>query len=303
MRVFLTGATGFVGSDVARELLDAGHEVVGLSRTAAGDAKLVQLGVEPRRGTLADLDALTEGARDADGVIHCAFIHDDFSDFTAAVSADYAAVRAMGDALAGSGKPFITTSGTAVGMALSGRAVRESDPAPTEGWASLRGESERITLGFAERGVRSIVMRLPQVHGDGDHHGFIPRYIAMSRASGRAAYVGDGANHWPAVHRPDLARLYRLALENAPAGSTLHGVGEEGVSLRDVAEVVARRAGVPAASLTPDEATAHFGWFAGFAMMDNVASSAWTRAQLGWNPTGPGLLADIDRPAYFEAAA
>lgn len=275
MRVFVTGAPGFIGSAVVRELLDAGHQVVGLTRSDAGAEVLKEAGAEVHRGSLEDLDSLQRGAAAADGVIHLAFNHG-FSDFAAALTADLRAVETMGAALEGTGKPFVIT-------------------------AHLRGEaSANAALTLA--GVRSSVVSLsPSVHGEGDHHGFVPRLIAIAREKGVSAYIGDGANRWPAVHRLDAAHLFRLALESAPAGSQLDGVGDEGVPFRDIAEVIGRRLHLPVVSIAREEADAHFGAFLGaVAARDFPRSSAHTQELLGWRPVHPGLIADIEQH-YFNS--
>jgi len=275
MRVFVTGAPGFIGTAVVRELLDAGHQVVGLTRSDAGAAVLKEAGAEVHRGSLEDLDSLHRGAAEASGVIHLAFNHG-FSDFAAALTADLRAVETMGAALEGTGKPFIIT-------------------------AHLRGEaSANAALSLA--GVRSSVVSLsPSVHGEGDHHGFVPRLITIAREKGVSAYIGDGSNRWPAVHRLDAAHLFRLALEAAPAGSQLDGVGDEGVPFRDIADVIGRHLNLPVVSISHEEADAHFGAFLGaVAARDLPRSSAATQELLGWRPVHPGLIADIEQH-YFNS--
>jgi nucleoside-diphosphate-sugar epimerase len=296
MRVFVTGATGFIGSAIARELQAAGHQVLGLARSDAAAASLAAMGVEAHRGELSDTDGLAAAARACDGVIHMAFIHD-FSAYAASVEADLRAVDAMTRALEGTGKPFIGTCGTA--LLAGGRVGTEAD-APTPGTAGhMRAASEAKVLASAASGVRAGVVRLaPTVHGAGDH-GFVPMLIDVARRTGVAAYIGDGANRWPAVHRSDAARLYRLALERAVPGSRLHGVAEQGVPMREIAESIGRGLGVPVRSLTGDDARAHFSWMTGFVAMDNPCSSEITRAALGWQPSGPGLLEDLRDNGYF----
>ncbi|HEY0447528.1 SDR family oxidoreductase [Actinophytocola sp.] len=293
MRVFVTGATGFIGSAVVRELLDAGHEVLGLARSDTSAAALTAAGAEIHRGALDDLDSLRGGADAADGVIHLAYVHD-FSDIEASGVIDLRAVEAIGAALAGSGKPFVNTSGT---LAVTpGRAGTEED-AGSDG--VRRGDSENATLALAERGVRPSVVRLPpSVHGEGDKHGFVPSLIGIARAKGVSAYVGDGSNRWPAVHRLDAARLYRLAVEAAPAGSRLHGVGEEGVPFRDIAEAIGGLLALPVAGIAAEDAAEHFGWLSAMVALDNPTSSALTRQRLGWRPEGPALIADIEKGHY-----
>ena len=296
MRIFLTGATGFVGSAVTQELLSAGHQVLGLTRSDKGAGALKAAGAEAHHGDLEDLDSLRRGAETTDGTIHCGFIHD-FSNFVKSCEVDRRAIETIGEALAGSDRPFLNTSGLA-GIA-PGRMATEEDAAPTD--AFLRLQAERLTLEYAERGVRAGVVRLsPSVHGDGDH-GFVPVIIGVAREKGFSAYIGEGANRWPGVHRLDAARLYRLALEKGEAGWRYHGVAEEGVPTREIAEVIGRRLGLPVRSISAEEAQGHFGWMAHFFSMDLAASSALTRERLGWQPSGIGLIADIDGGSYFAA--
>jgi nucleoside-diphosphate-sugar epimerase len=296
MRVFLTGATGFIGSAVAVELVEAGHEVVGLARSDRAAATLERAGARVHRGALDDLDSLRSGADAADGVIHTAFVHD-FSQMEAAGRTDLRAVEALGSALAGSGRPLVVTSGT--GLVAPGRVATEQDAARP----SHRSASEQAALRLAAHGVRtSIVRPAPSVHGEGDH-GFVPMLIDIARAKGASAYVGDGSNRWPAVHRLDIARLYRLALESAKPGSVFHGVGEEAVPTRQIAEIIGRHLDVPVVSVSSDAAGAHFGFLAAFFGADIPASSALTQQRLGWHPTHPGLLADLDAGHYFRQPA
>ena len=287
MRIFVTGATGFIGAAVVRELSDAGHQVIGLARSEKAAAALTAVGAAVQRGSLDDLDSLRSGAAAADGVIHLAFGHD-FSNYVGAVAADLRAVEAMGAALAGSGKPFVITSGTL--MARPGRLATEED----RGTAGLpRVEAEDAVLALAERGVRAAVVRLaPCVH-DIQRQGFGSILQEIARAKGVSAYVGDGSNRWPAVHRLDAAHLFRLAVEAAPAGSRLHGVGEEGIMLRDIAAAIGNRLNLPVIGISPAEADAHFGWFSSAVTADNPASSKLTRERLGWRPEGPSLIADL----------
>ena len=297
MRVFVTGATGFIGTAVVPELLAAGHEVLGLARNDAAAEALRRLGVGAHRGDLSDIDSLASGARACEGVIHLAFIHD-FSAYAANCEIDRRAVEAMTGALEGVGKPFVLTSGTAL-LAPENIGTEEDAPAPGSA-ASLRGASEASALAAAPRGVRASVMRLPpSVHGAGDH-GFVPGLITIARRTGVSAFIGDGANRWPTVHRMDAARLYRLALERAAPGARLHAVAEEGVTLRALAEAIGAGLGVPVRSLAKDEAATHFDWMAGIVAIDNPTSSAITRNLLGWRPNEPDLLTDMRDSGYFS---
>ncbi|MBB6243308.1 SDR family oxidoreductase [Rhodanobacter sp. MP1X3] len=293
MRVFLTGATGFIGSAIVKELTEAGHQVLGFARSDASAASLKAAGVEVHRGALEDLDSLKRGAQTCDGVIHTAFIHD-FSQFMVNVETDRRAVEAMVSALQDSGKPLVITSGSM--MVAHGRPATEQDaPMSVE---VPRAASEAMVLA-ADRGVRGSVVRLaPTVHGAGDH-GFVPRLINIARETGLSAYVGDGANVWPAVHRLDAAHLYRLALENAEPGTRLHGIAEEGIPFRAIAEAIGAGLGIPVRSLTANEAPAHFDFLARFVATDNPVSSAITRKSLGWHPEGPDLLSDMRDNGYF----
>lgn len=297
MRVFVTGATGFIGSAIVPELIGAGHQVLGLARSDAAAASLAAVGAEAHRGALDDLDSLRRGAAAADGVIHAAFIHD-FSDYAGAGETDRRAVEALAETLAGSGRPLVVTSGTTV---LPPGRLGTEDDAPDPGSISLpRIASENIAVAAASRGVRGSAMRLPpSVHGDGDH-AFVPALIGVARAKGVSAYVGDGANRWPAVHRLDAARLFRLALEAAPAGSRLHAVADEGVPVRDIAGVIGRRLNLPVVAVSAEEAGDHFGWLAHFLSIDNPTSSALTRERTGWSPVQPALLPDLDHGRYFD---
>ncbi len=295
MRVFVTGATGFIGSVVVKELMDAGHQVIGLARSDAGEESLIKAGAEVQRGDLEDLDSLKSGAANADAVIHTAFIHD-FSKFQENCEIDRRAIEAMGDALAGTDKLLIVTSGT--GMATSGPGIAATeDVPPVSSKVIPRGATEEAAATVAARGVRVAVVRLPQVH-DTVKQGLVTYAIQIAREKGVSAYVGDGQNRWPAAHRFDVARLYRLALEKNAAGVIYHAVAEEGITVKEMAETIGKGLNVPVVSLTPEEAKGHFGWLAMFAGLDAVASSAKTRAQLGWEPTGPGLIEDLEKMRY-----
>ena len=291
MRVFVTGATGFIGSAIVQDLLAAGHQVLGLARNDASADALADLGVPAHRGDLTDTDSLVAGVRACDGVIHTAFIHD-FTQFAANIETDRRSVAAMASALEGTGKPMVIASGTLM-VAHASPATEHVPPLdPNAG----RAASETIVL--TAPGVRGSVVRLtPTVHGAGDH-GFVPRMIELARAKGAAAYVGEGTNRWPAVHRLDAARLFRLGLEKAPPGSRLHAVAEEGIPSRRIAEAIGTGLGVPTRSVTPEEAPAYLDFLAGFFAMDNLTTSAITRETLGWRPEGPELLADM-RDHYF----
>jgi len=293
MRVFITGATGFIGFPVCQELIAAGHKVLGLARSDEGASKLSSIGVEVHRGSLHDLDSLKSGAAAADAVIHTAFIHD-FSKFEENCEIDRLAIEALGSVLAGSARPLIVTSGTG-GVAAPGTlATEENVPPPNPRLPRL---SEQTAMALLDKGVSSAVMRLPQVH-DPLKQGLVTRVIAIAREKGISAYVGDGLNRWPAAHVSDVAKLYRLALEQHEAGAKYHAVAEEGVRLRDIAESLGRGLNLPVKSLSPEEAQAHFGWYAMFAGHDVPTSSALTRKKLGWNPTGPGLIADLEQKKY-----
>ena len=287
MRVFVTGATGFIGSAVIPELLAAGHTVLGLTRSDEGAAALERMGVASHRGELTDLDSLAAGARACDGVIHLAFIHD-FSQFVANMAIDRKAVETLIAALEGTGKPLVSTSGTA--MLSPGRAVVETDwPATLDG---TRSGTELVVRAAADRGVRAIVLRLPQVH-DATKFGLISYLIDVARQKGFAAYVGEGANRWPAAHVSDVGRLYRLALEKAAPGVALHAVGESGVANKAIAEVIGAGMGVPVRSLAMEEVGDYLGWMVMFAGLDNLVSSAITQQTMGWTPAGPDLLTDL----------
>jgi nucleoside-diphosphate-sugar epimerase len=295
MRVFVTGASGWIGSATVDELLAAGHEVTGLARSDASAAALQAKGVHVRHGDLDDLASIRAGAEAAEAVIHLANKHD-FSDVAASAAAERAAVQTIGEALAGTGRPFLFASGVA-GL-TQGRPCTEDDASPFHGPDSPRGGSENLALELTDRGVRPVALRFaPTVHGTGDH-GFIAVIAAVARDKGVSGYPGDGANRWAAVHRSDAARLVALGLEKAPAGARLHGVAETGVSARDIAEAIGRTLGLPVASIAPDDVQDHFGWIGTFFSMDLAATSTRTRELLGWQPTGPALIEDIHAGAY-----
>ncbi|MGW5491239.1 SDR family oxidoreductase [Streptomyces olivaceoviridis] len=304
MRFFVTGASGWIGSALVPDLIEAGHQVVGLARSDASAAALTAAGAEVVRGTVDDLAVLRDAAVASDGVIHLAFKHDlAFSGgFQEAAEADRRAVDAFGDALAGTGRPFVLASGL-LGVAPGRLATERDRPALHGSHFTIRQTTAEAALALAERGVRSSVVRLsPTCHGEGDN-GFVASLVAVARAKGVSGHPGDGTTRWPAVHRLDAARLFRLAAEKAPAGSVLHGSAEEGVALRDIAEVIGRHLEVPVASVAPEAAAEHFGWLSGPLGFDTVASSALTRELLGWEPVQPGLLADLDKGHYFHGAA
>ena len=294
MRVFVTGATGFIGSAVVRELIQAGHQVLGMTRSDPGAKALADAGAEVYRGNLEDPDSLRRGAAQADGTIHTAFDHD-FSNFAANCEKDRRAIEALGAALAGSNRPLVITSGTGMGNAVQGQLATEDvfnakHPNP-------RSASELAGAAVSGKGVNVTVVRLPQVHNT-VRQGLITPLIDLTRKAGVSAYIGDGSNQWPAAHVLDVARLYRLALEKAEAGSRYHAVAEEGVAMRAIAEAVGRGLNVPVRAMSTEEAAAHFGWLALFAGMDLPASSAQTRQRLDWRPTGPGLLQDLEEMHY-----
>lgn len=295
MRVFVTGATGFVGSAVVAELLQAGHHVLGLTRSQEGAAVLTSAGAEAQVGTLQDPEALRAAASACDGVVHTAFNHD-FSRFAASCEEDRQAIKVLGEALAGSGRPLLVTSGAAV--IRSGPFALESDPAvPTT--PEYPRASETATAALVAKDINARVVRLPfSVHGPGDH-GFVPMLIGIARERGFAAFVGDGGNRWPAVHRRDAARVYRLALETPEASGPFHAVGEEGVGFKEIAETIGKGLGLPVRSVSPDEAASHFGFLGAFAGTDAPVSRAWTQKVLGWEACEAGLLEDIASSGYF----
>lgn len=300
MRVFVTGATGWVGSALVADLIAAGHDVSGLARSDEAAARLRAAGAEVHPGSLEDLDSLRRGAELSDGVIHLAYVHD-FSKFEDNARIDHAAIEALGSRLAGSNRPLVIASGVP-GSAVAGQVATEHDTGELSAAGGRRG-NERLALSFAERGVRSASVRLaPTVHGSGDH-GFIARVIAIAREKGVSAYIGDGCNRWPAVHRLDAARLFCIALEKAPAGTVLHGIGEEGIAIRAIAETIGRQLDVPVVSLSTDSACDHFGFLAGFLAADLPTSSEETRRRFDWEPVEPGLIRDLEAAHYFEAIA
>lgn len=294
MRIFVTGATGFIGSAIVKELIHAGHQVLGLARSDAGAKSLTAAGAQVHRGSLEDLESLRSGAAAADGVIHTAFIHD-FANYAPAADKDRRAIETMGAAISGSDRPLVVTSGTLL--------LQRQGPLATEEDATgsiFPRKSEEAALVLASRGVNVSVLRLPpSVHGEGDH-GFVPHLISIAREKGVSAYVGDGRNRWAAVHRLDAAPLYRLVLEKGSAGGRYHGVADEGVPFREIAQVIGRYLNLPAVSKSPEEAAAHFGWLAHFVSIDCPASSAITQKQLGWKPKQLGLIADLDGTHYFK---
>jgi nucleoside-diphosphate-sugar epimerase len=297
MRVFVTGATGFIGSAIVRELIEAGHEVLGLARSDAGAKSLLDAGAKVHRGDLEDLESLRSGAAVSDGVIHTAFNHD-FSNYGPAAEADRLAIETLGGALASSDRTLLVTSGTLLAQREGPLATEEDAPN-----LNFPRKSEEAALALEERGVRVSVVRLPpSVHGNGDH-GFVPHLISVAREKGVSAFIGDGLNRWSAVHRLDAARLYRLALEKSLGAARYHGVADEGIPAREIAEVIGRHLNVPVVGKSQEQAADHFGWIGRFFGMDGPASSVLTQERLGWRPDQPGLIADLDAQHYFEQAA
>jgi len=293
MRVFVTGASGFIGSAVVPELISAGHRVLGLARSEASAMALAAAGAEVLRGDLNEPKSLQAGAAEAEGVVHLGFIHD-FDKFEASIRSDLRAIETMGGVLEGSGRPFVFASGV-VGL-VPGRVATEEVPFDPK--AHPRAANAVVALGLAARGVRVSCVRLaPTVHGPGDH-GFVKRLVEIAREKGVSGYIGEGRNRWPAVHRLDAARLFRLAFERAPAGSVVHGVADEGVPTRTIAEIIGRKLGLPVAAIAPESAGAHFGWLSRFFAMDQPASSALTRERMSWNPTHPSLVEDLEAGRY-----
>ena len=298
MRIFVTGASGFIGSAVVAELIDAGHDVVGLARSDQAASAVQAAGAEVHRGALDDLESLRSGAGAADGVVHTAYIHD-FSRMQDSARTDLLAIETLGAALEGSGRPMVITTGTA--LIKPGEVATEEDSADSDSHPRLKAED--AARAFAARGVRTSVVRPgASVHGEGDH-GFVPVLIDIARDKGVAGYIGDGSNRWPAVHRLDAANLYRLALENADAGSVFHAIGDEGVPTREIAEVIGRHLGLPVVSIAPEDAAEHFGWMGMFFAIDAPASSALTQERLGWRPERVGLIEDLEQGHYFAQAA
>jgi nucleoside-diphosphate-sugar epimerase len=297
MRVFVTGATGFIGAAVVQELIGSGHRVLGLARSDAAARSLVAVGAEAHRGALEDTESLQRGAAGSDGVIHTAFIHD-FANMAAAAEVDRLAIEALGRAIVGTDRPFVVSS--ALALLAQGGICTEESALDLSSVDAHRIASESAALSFGSHGVRVSVVRLPpSVHGDGDR-AFVAALIRIAREQGVSAYLGEGRNRWPSVHRLDAAHLFRLALEQAAAGSRLHCVGEEGVPTRDIADMIGRRLNVPVVSIAPEQAFAHFGWLGHFFALDLPASSGRTREQLRWRPRGPGLLSDLELGRYFD---
>ena len=298
MRIFITGASGWIGSAATAELLEAGHEVVGLARTDAAAEAIVAAGAIAHRGSLDDLDSLAAGAEAADGVIHLGFNHD-FSDMAGAGRTERAAVTVLGDTLAGSDRPFLFASGLA--FLAPGRIATEDDHSLMNGPDAPRGGGSNLALSYSEKGVRTVALRFPPtVHGEGDH-GFMAELVRVARATGSSAYIGDGTNRWPAVHRNDAAHLVRLALDHGPAGSVVHATGEEGVAARDIAAAIGSELDLPISSVAAEDAAAHFGWIGAFFATDMPASSALTRERYNWTPTHPTLIEDLEAGRYTRS--
>jgi len=295
MRIFVTGATGFIGSALVADLIQVGHQVLGLTRSEDGAEALRKAGAEVKHGNIEDLDSLREGAAQSDGVVHLAFNHD-FSKFQKHAEDDGKAIKAMGEVLLGSKRPFVVTSGTAIAANVDGKPSTEDSP--TLSW-NPRAASEVAVKELTARGVNTSVVRLPQVH-DTRKQGLVPYLLAVAREKGVSAYIGDGGNRWPAAHVSAVARLYRLAFEKAEPGAIYHAVDEEGVTMKAICEAHGRGLKVPVVSIKPEEAEAHFGWLAMFAVHDMPSSSAITQQKLGWKPTGPGLIADLDAMDYKQ---
>lgn len=297
MRIFVTGASGFIGSAVVAELIDAGHDVIGLARSDQAASAVQAAGAEPHPGALDDLESLRSGAAAADGVIHTAYIHD-FSRMQDSARTDLLAIETLGTALEGSGRPMVITTGTA--LIKPGEVATEEDSADSDSHPRLKAED--AAKAFAARGVRTAIVRPgASVHGEGDH-GFVPVLTDIARTKGVSAYIGDGSNRWPAVHRLDAANLYRLALEDAPAGSVFHAIADEGIATREIAEVIGRHLELPVVSIAPQDAAEHFGWMGMFFGIDAAASSALTQERLGWRPVRPGLIEDLEQGHYFAQA-
>ena len=295
MRIFVTGAPGFIGSALVPELINAGHQVLGLTRSEAGAEKLRSAGAEVLHGNIEDLDSLRRGAADSDGVIHLAFNHD-FSQFDKNAADERNAIGALGEVLVGSDRPFVVTSGTAMAANVDGKPSTEESPISS--WNPRVG-LEAAVRGFTDRGVKTSIVRLAQIH-DTHKQGLVPLMLAVTRQKGVSAYIGDGSNRWPAAHVTDTARLYRMAFDKAEAGAIYHAVDEEGVTMKAIAEAHARGLNVPVVSLKPEEVEAHFGWLAHFATLDMPSSSTMTQRRLNWKPTGPGLIADLDGMNYTQ---
>jgi nucleoside-diphosphate-sugar epimerase len=296
MRIFVTGAPGFIGSALVPELIQAGHQVLGLTRSEAGAEALRKAGAEVLHGNLEDLDSLRRGAADSDGVIHLAFNHD-FSQFEKNAADEREAIAALGEVLVGSDRPFVVTSGTAIAANVDGKPSTETGPTSSR---NPRAGLEVAVMEFTDRGVKTSIVRLAQIH-DIHKQGLVPYFLAVTRQKGVSAFIGDGGNRWPAAHVSDTARLYRLAFEKAEAGAIYHAVDEEGVTMKAIAEAHGRGLKVPVVSIKPEEAEAHFGWLAHFAKMDMPSSSALTQQKLNWKPTGPGLIVDLDNMDYTQA--